>query len=152
VERRAQGFRVISLERAHHDAWVPLWTRYLALLGYGSDEAPRGVWSRVTEAGGAVGGLGAWEAELGLVGFLHFARQAHPWTESEVWFVADVFTDERVRGQGVARLLLEAAFERARASGAAWAWGGVGAHNAAARRAWSGLADDIGQSVYRRLL
>ncbi len=143
------GVRIIPLERAHHDAWVPLWTRYLALLGYGPDAAPRDIWSRLTE-GGAVGGLGAWDGDLGLVGFLLHARQPHPWAQDGVELISDVFTDERVRGRGVARALLQAAFDQAGARGAAWAWGGVGGHNAAARRAWEGLADDTGQTLFRR--
>lgn len=151
MKREPAGFRVTPLEPAHHDAWAPLWTRYLALLGYGGEEGPRDVWSRLT-GGGLSGGLGAWEAERGLVGVLHYARQAHPWAAGGVWFIADMFTDERVRGRGIARALLEATFAQARAEGAAWVWGGVGVNNAPARSAFAELAQDVGQGLYRRML
>lgn len=146
----AVGTRVVALEAGHQGAWAPLWTRYLALLGYDGDSTPRGVWSRLF-AGGELGGLGAW-AGGEMVGFLHFARHAHPWAEGRVWLITDVFTDERVRGEGLARRLLEAAFAQARAEGAAWAWGGVGAHNARARASYARLAEEVGQTVWRRML
>ena len=150
MKRDAEAVGVTRLEPAHRDAWTALWTRYLALLGYDAAAAPRAVWSRLIAAGD-LGGLVAWSGGE-MAGFLLFARHAHPWAEGPVWLITDVFTDERLRGRGVARSLLEAAFAQATAEGAAWAWGGVGAHNAAARTAYAQLAEEVGQTLWRRML
>jgi GNAT superfamily N-acetyltransferase len=52
------------------------------------------------------------------VGIAHFLYHASTWAE-RICYLQDLFTEESVRGQGVARALIAAVAERARQAGAA---------------------------------
>ena len=51
-----------------------------------------------------------------LVGITHYFFHAHVWM-NDVCYLQDLFTDEAARGKGVARALIEAVYEAARAAG-----------------------------------
>lgn len=70
------------------------------------------VWARLM-AGGPVRGLGC-RRDGALVGIAHFLFHAHSW-KSEVCYLQDLFTLPEARGQGVARALIDAVADAARA-------------------------------------
>lgn len=79
-----------------------------------------GVWARLM-AGGPIHGLGC-RIDGRLVGITHFLFHAHSWN-GEVCYLQDLFTVPEARGQGVARALIHAVADAARARGcAAFYW------------------------------
>ena len=72
-------------------------------------------WRRL-RAGDGVQGLGA-HADGRLVGIVHYLFHTSTWAPRQC-YLQDLFTDEAVRGRGVARALIEQVAQAARAAGA----------------------------------
>ena len=79
------------------------------------DEAYEQTWRRLA-AGTEIHGLGA-RLDGRLVGIAHYLFHPAPWS-GEACYLQDLFTDEAVRGRGVARALIEGVAAAARQRGA----------------------------------
>ena len=109
--------------RADFDAWLPLWDGYNKFYGrFGPTALPVEVtqmtWTRFFDAYEPVHALVA-ESEGRLVGLVHYLFHRSTTLIEPNCYLQDLFTDERTRGKGVGRALIEAVYERARAAGAA---------------------------------
>jgi len=93
-------------------------------------------WQRLLHAE-SVHGLGA-RVDGRLVGIAHYLFHGNVWVD-EVCYLADLFVDEQVRGQGAARLLIEAVADSARQRGCQRYYWLTQQHNVRAR----GLYDKV---------
>jgi GNAT superfamily N-acetyltransferase len=98
-------------------------------------------WQRLMEAR-ELFGLGA---RFGgrLVGIAHYLFHVNVWVD-EVCYLADLFVDEAVRGQGAARALIEAVAAEARTRGCARCYWLTKQDNARARRLYDTVARHAG--------
>ncbi len=91
---------------------------------------------------GQVHGLGA-TRQGQLVGIAHCLFHASTWADSAC-YLQDLYTDTATRGQGVARMLIEAVAGEARARGASRFYWLTQRHNTAARRLYDHVARHTG--------
>lgn len=102
-----------------------------------SDGEYEQAWRRLLD-GRTVRGLGA-RLDGELVGIAHYLLHASTWTD-RVCYLQDLFTAPAARGRGVARALIEAVAEHARAEGAGRCYWLTQSHNATARALYDQVA------------
>jgi GNAT superfamily N-acetyltransferase len=98
--------------------WQPLWTAYLAFY---KTAVPAEVYdvtfARLTSGTDGMHGL-VTHFEGQMVGLVHYLFHATCWKVEPVCYLQDLFTLPLARGQGVARALIAAVYEKADAAGA----------------------------------
>ena len=108
---------ITPLSPADRAAWQPLAVGYNAFYERVlPDAAYDRTWQRLME-GRELHGLGA-RLDGRLVGIPHYLFHAGVWFDG-VCYLADLFVDEAVRGQGAARALIEAVADAAASRGCA---------------------------------
>jgi GNAT superfamily N-acetyltransferase len=147
---------VRPVARADYDAWLPLWDGYNKFYGrFGPTALPieitRMTWARFFDAYEPVHALVA-ESDGKLVGLVHYLFHRSTTLVEPNCYLQDLFTDERTRGKGVGRALIEAVYERARVAGCSRVYWLTHETNAAARRLYDQVAENTGFIVYRKML
>jgi GNAT superfamily N-acetyltransferase len=147
---------VRPVARSDHDAWLPLWDGYNKFYGrFGPTALPieitRMTWARFFDAYEPVHALVA-ESDGKLVGLVHYLFHRSTTLIEPNCYLQDLFTDERTRGKGVGRALIEAVYERARAAGCSRVYWLTHETNATARRLYDRVAENTGFIVYRKML
>ena len=67
-----------------------------------------GLWSRLLEPTGAVGGLIAADAETrNALGFAHYVIHPHTWSDKNLCYLEDLFVKPEARGRGAGHALIE---------------------------------------------
>lgn len=148
--------KVRPVARADYDAWLPLWDGYNKFYGrFGPTALPievtRMTWARFFDAYEPVHGLVA-ESERRLVGLVHYLLHRSTTLIEPNCYLQDLFTDERTRGKGVGRALIEAVYERAKIAGCTRVYWLTHQTNATARRLYDQVAENTGFIVYRKML
>ena len=108
-------------------------------------------WERIFDDREPVHALVA-ERDGELVGLAHYLFHRSTIAIPTVCYLQDLFTDERERGKGVARALIEAVYAKAQAAGAARVYWQTHETNETARRLYDKVAERSGFIVYRRTL
>lgn len=130
------------LAQTDRAAWSELWTGYLAFY---KTALPQAVYdrqfARLTDPGEtAFEGLVAVGAD-GLAGLVHLVYHPHGWKIDDTCYLQDLFVAPAMRGRGIARTLMEAAFVAADQRGADGVYWTTQTHNATARA----LYDRVGK-------
>ncbi len=147
---------VRPVARQDFDAWLPLWDGYNKFYGrFGKTALPveitRTTWARFFDAYEPVHALVA-ESEGKLVGLVHYLFHRSTTMIEPNCYLQDLFTDERARGKGVGRALIEAVYGRARVAGCSRVYWLTHETNATARRLYDQVAENTGFIVYRKML
>jgi GNAT superfamily N-acetyltransferase len=116
-----------------------------------SEDITRVTWQRFLDPTEPVHALVAEQAGR-IVGLVHFLYHRSTSQIAMSCYLQDLFTSPDARGGGVGRRLIEAVYERARASGAARVYWLTHNANATARHLYDQVADDSGFVVYRKAL
>jgi GNAT superfamily N-acetyltransferase len=141
---------------ADHAAWKPLWDAYNAFYGRAgptalTDAVVASTWARILDPAEPVHALVA-ERNGRLVGLAHYIFHRSTISIAPACYLQDLYTDEEVRGQGIARALIAAVYERASRAGAARVYWQTHESNAVARRLYDRVAERSGFIVYRHSL
>jgi GNAT superfamily N-acetyltransferase len=132
-------------------AWEPLWQGYLAF--YKSSVPPEvteSTWRRFLDPAQPMHGLAA-VLDGRIVGIVHFIYHRSTWTTADYCYLQDLFTAEEARGQGVARALIEAVYEKAKAHGAGRVYWLTHETNTTAQALYDKVAARSGFIQYRHL-
>lgn len=109
-----QRIIIKPLEPRLFDQWLPLWQGYLEFYKVEiSDAITRSAWDRFFDEAEMIYAIGAFR-DGKLLGFAHYNIHRSTWTDGYYCYLEDLFTDERARGLGVGRSLIEAVQEIAR--------------------------------------
>lgn len=128
---------ITPLREDDRQAWQPLAVGYNTFYERVMPDATyEHVWRRLMKAE-MLHGLAA-RLDSRVVGIAHYLFHANVWVD-EVCYLADLFVDEQVRGQGAARLLIEAVAAKAREHGCPRFYWLTQQHNVRAR----GLYDKV---------
>jgi GNAT superfamily N-acetyltransferase len=151
-----QPLQVREICPADFAAWEPLWNGYNAFYGRsGATALPREVtqmtWSRFMDAGEPMHALVA-ERSGTLLGLVHFLYHRSTIQVPLTCYLQDLFTVEAARGQGVARALIQAVYERASSAGSPRVYWQTHETNTVAMRLYDRVAEKSGFLVYRKLL
>ncbi|WOZ75835.1 GNAT family N-acetyltransferase [Kosakonia sacchari] len=108
------SFKVREANAKDYDAWLRLWNGYLQFSGSTlSDDVTLSTWRRVLSPDSDVICRLA-EAEQGVVGFAMCVLHEGTWVTEPHCYLEDLFVDERMRGLGAGKALIEAICEEAR--------------------------------------
>lgn len=141
---------------ADFEQWSPLWQGYNTFYGrHGAtalpDRVTRVTWSRFFDAAEPVHALVA-EKSGRLVGLVHYLFHRSTIQIEDTCYLADLFTDESVRGRGVGRALIEAVYEKAAMAGSPRVYWQTHETNLTAMKLYDRVADRSGFLVYRKQL
>ena len=129
---------IAPLAPADHAGWLPLARGYKDFYQTPTSDAEYArAWQRLL-AQDRIVGLGA-RLDGQLVGFTHYLFHTSAWVD-EVCYLQDLFTAPARRGQGVARALIGAVADAAKARGAARLYWLTQEHNTPARTLYDKLA------------
>jgi GNAT superfamily N-acetyltransferase len=138
------------------DQWLPLWDGYNAFYGRAGATALAGeitatTWSRFFDPYEPVHALVA-ERDGRLIGLTHFLLHRSTTAIAPILYLQDLFTAEEARGQGVARKLIEAVYDHARAAGIPRVYWQTHETNATAMLLYDRVAEKSGFVVYRKTI
>jgi len=147
---------VRAVQSGDHAAWSKLWEAYNVFYGrVGAQALPPEVsamtWSRFFDAYEPVHALVA-ERGGDLLGLAHYLFHRSTIHLAPVCYLEDLFTAQGARGQGIARALIEAVYERALAAGVHAVYWQTHESNAPARRLYDQVAANLGFIVYDKAL
>jgi GNAT superfamily N-acetyltransferase len=148
--------RVRPLRRDDYAPWRELFDGYNAFYGRSGDtrlpeEVVQMSWSRFFDYYEPMHALVA-ERDSVIVGITHFLYHRSTTHIAPMCYLQDLFTAQAVRGQGVARSLINAVYEHARDAGANRVYWQTHESNAVAMQLYDKVAQKSGFVVYRHLL
>lgn len=140
------------VDRNDYEAWLPLWDGYNAFYGRAGETAlpeniTRQTWTRFLDDREPVDALVA-ELDGKIVGLAHTIIHRSTTRLADVCYLQDLFTAPEARGQGVARALIDAAKQRAAASGCNRLYWQTHQTNQTARALYDKVAEHQGFIVY----
>lgn len=150
------GLTVRPIRRSDHTQWLPLWDGYNAFYGrHGETALPAVItettWARFFDADEPVHALVA-EQDGRLLGLTHYLFHRSTTAIGPSCYLQDLFTDEASRGLGIGRVLIEAVYAEAAATGSPRVYWQTHETNTSAMRLYDAVAEQSGFLVYRKLL
>lgn len=132
--------------------WRPLWDGYNAFYGReGKTALPEAItaktWERFLNPDEPVHAQVA-VADDQIVGLVHYLYHRSTTRLADVCYLQDLFTVPAMRGRGVARRLIEAVYQEARAAGATRVYWHTQESNSTARMLYDKVAKFTGFIVY----
>ena len=147
-----QTFVVRPLAHSDFAQWSTLWQGYNTFYERTvPDDITGTTWARFFDAYEPVHALVA-DADGRLLGLVHYLYHRSTTLLGPTCYLQDLFTDEKARGQGVGRALIQAVYERARAAGSLRVYWQTHETNATAMILYDKVAERSGFLVYRKQL
>jgi GNAT superfamily N-acetyltransferase len=149
-----ERFHIRPVRPDDYPQWRPLWDGYNAFYERRGptavpEEVTQATWKRFFDPAEPMGAFVAEDRmHGGLAGFTHYLYHRSTSRMNPVCYLQDLFTAEGLRGQGVARLLIEAVYETARAAGSSRVYWQTHVTNARARLLYDKVAGHQGFIVY----
>ena len=150
----SEAVQIRAVRRADFQQWKLLWDAYNAFYGRSGEtalapEVTLMTWTRFFDSYEPMHALVA-ERAGGIVGLTHFLYHRSTIQIPPTCYLADLFTADAVRGQGVGRALICAVYEHARLAGSPRVYWQTHETNAVAMRLYEQVAERSGFVVYRR--
>ena len=132
--------------------WLPLWTGYNTFYKRAlPDSVTRSTWNRFLDASEPMHALVA-EQDGELLGLTHYLFHRATAMVEPSCYLSDLFTNQKARGLGVGRALIEAVYEAGRKAGCSRVYWQTHETNAVAQVLYNEVADRSGFIVYRKQL
>ena len=147
-----KDIQVRAIERNDYAGWRPLWDGYNAFYGrIGAtalaEEITSATWERFFNPAEPVWAFVA-EHQGRIVGLVHYLFHRSTTRLRDVCYLQDLFTVERLRGQGIGRQLILAVYEAARREGCSRVYWLTHTTNAKGRMLYDKVAEHKGFIVY----
>lgn len=144
------------VRRSDFDQWLPLWEGYNAFYGRSgasalSTEITKTTWSRFFDSYEPVHALVA-ESDGELIGLVHYIFHRNTTMLGPTCYLQDLFTNEKSRGKGIGRALIEGVYEQARLAGSPRVYWHTHETNSTAMRLYDQVAERSGFVMYRKSL
>jgi GNAT superfamily N-acetyltransferase len=143
------SFHIAPLNLTDRTRWEQLWAEYQLFYGVALTAAvTECTWQRIHD--GRVHGLAAREAGGAIHGIVHYLFHGDTWSTAPACYLQDLYVDQKARGRGCARQLIEAVAQCARDAGASEPYWLTHETNATARKLYDRVARNHGfiQYVY----
>lgn len=149
----SEPVHVRAVQRADFPQWSDLWDGYNTFYGRAGEtalapEVTRTTWSRFFDAYEPMHALVA-EVAGRIVGLTHFLYHRSTIQIPPTCYLADLFTADAVRGQGVGRALIGAVYAHAKLAGSPRVYWQTQEGNTVAMRLYDQVAERSGFLVYR---
>jgi GNAT superfamily N-acetyltransferase len=115
------------------------------------NEITKSTWSRFFDPAEPIHALVV-EKDGQLLGLAHYLFHRSTIMSGPICYLADLFTNEAARGQGIGRALIEAVYEKAKIAGAARVYWQTHETNLTAMKLYDKVAERSGFLVYRHQL
>ena len=150
----SEPVEIRAVQPADFPAWKQLWDGYNAFYGRVGDTALATditlmTWARFFDAYEPMHALLA-RVSGRIVGLVHFLYHRSTIQIPPTCYLADLFTADAARGQGVGRALISAVYEHAKRAGSPRVYWQTHETNTAAMRLYEQVAERSGFVVYRR--
>ena len=103
------------IKQNEFELWNELWQKYLKFYQTSlPDSVTKVTWERIMDPEQNIFGFGGYWAADGpkeLIGFTNFLYHSSTWSEQGYCYLEDLYVEERFRGKGVGRLLIEAVWD-----------------------------------------
>ena len=103
------------IKQNEFELWNELWQKYLKFYQTSlPDSVTKVTWERIMEPEQNIfsfGGYWAGDGTKELVGFTNFLYHSSTWSEQGYCYLEDLYVEERFRGKGFGRLLIEAVWD-----------------------------------------
>ena len=103
------------IKQNEFELWNELWQKYLKFYQTSlPDSVTKVTWERIMDPEQNIFSFGGYWAEDGtkeLVGFTNFLYHSSTWSEQGYCYLEDLYVEEKFRGKGVGRLLIEAVWD-----------------------------------------
>jgi GNAT superfamily N-acetyltransferase len=149
-----EPFSIRAIEAKDRAQWEPLWASYNAFYGREGDTALSQevidvTWQRFFDDAEPVHALVAHRGDE-LLGIVHFLYHRAMIRVEPVCYLADLFTAQAARGQGVGKALIEAVYQHAQLCCCHYVYWRTHETNDTARRLYEQVAFNSGSVVYHR--
>ena len=149
--KKRPAWRIAELTEKDHAAWLTLWHGYQTFYQVVHGEQMESLtWTRVLDAAEPMFALGAFSDDDTLLGIAHGILHLSTSTAGPYLYLQDLFTVEAARGQGIGRALIEAVYDRGRASGVSRVYWMTHESNLTARALYDKVANNAGFVQYRK--
>jgi GNAT superfamily N-acetyltransferase len=150
------AFSIRAIEHQDRKQWELLWQGYNAFYGRTDETAldtaiVEASWQRFFDEAEPVHALVAHRGGE-LLGIVHFLYHRAMIQIEPVCYLADLFTAEQARGQGVGKALIEAVYQHAKLCKVSYVYWRTHENNATARRLYEQVASYSGSVVYHQFL
>ncbi len=140
------------IRRSDYDQWRVLWDGYNAFYGRSGPTAldpavTEATWRRFFDPAEPVRAIVA-EESGSLAGLTHYLFHRSTTRLNDICYLQDLFTSEAFRCRGIARALIAAVYEAARAAGSSRVYWQTQATNHTARVLYDQVARHVGFIVY----
>ncbi len=130
--------------------WRALWKGYRDFYRAApSQEVDDALWARLLADENEVRGYVA-DAGEGAIGLVHYVFHASTWSLKPICYLQDLFVDRNTRGGGIAKALMLACIDDAKAAGAFRVYWQTQEYNAAARSLYDTITPRSSFIVYRK--
>jgi GNAT superfamily N-acetyltransferase len=142
--------KIRSIQPSDFSAWLPLWEGYNTFYKRSlPTEVTENTWKRFLDPNELMFALVA-EKDGEILGLAHFLFHRNTAMLSDVCYLQDLFTVEKSRGQGVARALIMAVYEKAKDRGSTRVYWQTHETNELAQALYNKVADYSGFVVFRK--
>lgn len=101
------------LAEVDYEAWLPLWQKYQEFYKASLPvEVTRESFRRMMDPAEPCRGALAWQSEQA-IGMVHWIFHRSNWSLGDYCYLQDLYVDEKSRGLGVGRVLIEHVYEQA---------------------------------------
>ena len=108
-------YSISFIKQNEFELWNELWQKYLKFYQTSlPDSVTKVTWERIMDPGQNIfsfGGYWAIDGTKELVGFTNFLYHSSTWSEQGYCYLEDLYVEERFRGKGFGRLLIEAVWD-----------------------------------------
>ncbi|WP_202901472.1 GNAT family N-acetyltransferase [Thalassospira australica] len=134
------------------DAWLPLWRGYQTFYKVDiPDDVSKQTWQRFLDANEPMHAALAWQ-DGKAIGMVHWIYHRSCWTSGDYCYLQDLYVDEKLRGTGAGRKLIEHVYDDAGKTGAARVYWLIQDDNFTAMKLYDRIADKSGFIQYRKML
>jgi GNAT superfamily N-acetyltransferase len=138
---------------ADFEGWQRLWLGYRQFYGVPTDAtSTRTTWVALLNDSESMHCALAVSGEESPSGLVHLIKRRSTWTAGHQCYLEDLFVEERLRGSGIGRSLIEYAYAWAKQQGCASVGWLTHESNATARRLYDRLAEHRGFIHYQKRL
>ena len=142
---------VRSVDKNDYMQWKVLWDKYNTF--YDREDFPLEIteltWSRFFDKNEPIYAMVA-EIEGNVIGIVHYLFHRSTSRIELSCYLQDLYVNENMRGQGVARKLIEAVYQKAKTSGSKRVYWQTKEDNLRARKLYDKVADLSGFIVYNK--
>ncbi|WP_426150866.1 GNAT family N-acetyltransferase [Pseudomonas sp. DC3000-4b1] len=147
-----QTLEIKPVSAADHHRWSLLWQAYQRFYGVTIAEVVSAMtWQRLLDPGEPMNAALAWRGDTA-VGLVHWIFHRSCWTIENSCYLQDLIVDDKYRGGGIGRQLIEHVYAQARGAGCSKVHWLTHETNATAIALYEQLAERPGFIQYRKPL